>query len=133
MDCIYCGAEARYHRAVVSLGAGDVVGGVCRDCDERVRPGRGDGATAPDPAPAADGGSAVPATPPAHRCSVCDAPATHALAEHTIELSVVDGEEYEREGYPVAEETPLVCPTHRPRGGVGDTDGGPTGTGEPGD
>lgn len=73
-------------------------------------------------------------TPPTHRCDVCGAPATHALAEHVIEVSVVAGEGYEREGYPVTDETPLVCPHHRPRTGVDGTPGdGPARTGEPGD
>jgi len=76
MDCIECGAESNYHRAVVELVTGTVLGSYCVDCEQRRF---GDALDSAERRATKD-----------DRCVCCDRPGHYLLPVHYIDLTASD-------------------------------------------
>jgi len=76
MDCIECGAESNYHRAVVERVTGIVLGSYCVSCERRRFGDALDGAERRD---AAD-----------DRCVVCDQPGHYLLPIYAVDVDITE-------------------------------------------
>jgi hypothetical protein len=74
MDCLECGAETNYHRAVVELVTGTVLGSYCVACEQRRF---GDALDAPDA-----GGD--------DRCACCDRLGHYVLPVYAIDVDITE-------------------------------------------
>jgi hypothetical protein len=93
MRCVECGGVSKYHRAVVELVTGTVLGGYCVTCERRRFGDELD-------APAADG-----------RCVACDRPGHYVLPIHEVDIDLTTDEESVEMGW--REETgPRLCFDH---------------------
>lgn len=119
MECVTCGRQTRYDRAVVAISGDGIVGGLCSDCEPEsfstLQPAE------PTEAPAEpDNALAVPTEAPEEStdslteptCDRCEREATVAYPEHKLEVSAVAGAEHERATYGVVAATPRRCADH---------------------
>ncbi|WP_251341683.1 hypothetical protein [Haloplanus halophilus] len=75
MRCVECGAESKYHRAVVELVTGTVLGSYCVTCERR----------------RFDDGLDAPAVDDS--CVSCDRPGHYLLPVHEVDIDLTADEE----------------------------------------
>jgi len=93
MDCIECGEESNYHRAVVELVTGTVLGSYCVDCEDRRFGDELDTHTAND------------------RCVCCDRLGHYLLPVHYIDVDLTDREAPAETGW-IDRSAPRLCFDH---------------------
>ena len=95
MNCIHCGRQSDYHRAVHEVATGLDLGALCARC-ERERLGE------------------LPDTPSAsgRTCVECGDHADYALPEHSMVFDDRGDGERRVEGFLVTDDTPRVCWRH---------------------
>lgn len=96
MNCLRCGSDATYNRAVFDLRVERQVGGYCEECErtafgESLVAGSWEGR---------DG------------CLLCDRGAQFALPVHKLDIYEDEGGEVVDSHYRVVDETPTVCGRH---------------------